>query len=182
MLVIVLLLGTSLVALYSASIGTSRQNRKTRLRNIAMSFLVMWFGGEHLAAEDDAHCAAGLCGDAVAAACGGAVRHHQLGARRWLNLGFVQIQPSEFAKIAVPLMLAWCFQQRHGHMRWHAYILGAPVLLVVPVFLIARQPDLGTALLVVAAGACVIFLAGLAWRAILALVVMGAACLRLPGL
>ncbi|NBS66005.1 MAG: rod shape-determining protein RodA [Betaproteobacteria bacterium] len=82
------------------------------------------------------------------------------GARRWLNLGFIRIQPSEVLKIAAPLMLAWYFQQREGMLRWFDFAATA-VLLMVPVWLIARQPDLGTALLVLASGGFVIFLAGL---------------------
>jgi len=175
MLVIVFLLATSLVALYSASIGIPGKI-EDQLRNIAMSFIVMWFVA-NISPQNMMRIALPAyvvtLSLLLAVALFGTIK---LGARRWLNLGFAQIQPSEFAKIAVPLMLAWYFQQRHGQLRWHAYALGA-MLLLVPVALIARQPDLGTALLVVAAGACVIFLAGLAWRAILALVAMGAACL-----
>lgn len=85
------------------------------------------------------------------------------GARRWLNLGFIRIQPSEVLKIAAPLMLAWYFQQREGALRWFDFAITA-VLLMVPVWLIARQPDLGTALLVLASGGFVIFLAGLSWK------------------
>jgi len=108
----------------------------------------------------------------VAVALFGTVK---LGARRWLHIG-VDIQPSEFMKIAMPLMLAWFFQQRAGHLRWHDYGIAA-VLLAIPVGLIVKQPDLGTALLVVAAGFCVIFLAGLAWKALIALFVAAAASL-----
>lgn len=78
------------------------------------------------------------------------------GARRWLNVGIV-IQPSEILKIAMPLMLAWWFQKREGQLRPLDYIVAA-LLLVVPVALIMKQPDLGTALLVMAAGLAVIFL------------------------
>lgn len=85
------------------------------------------------------------------------------GARRWLNLGFIRIQPSEIMKIAMPLMLAWFFQQRESALRVADYLV-AGLILLVPVGLIARQPDLGTALLVVAAGFYVIFLAGLSWK------------------
>ena len=72
------------------------------------------------------------------------------GARRWLNVGIV-IQPSEILKIAMPLMLAWWFQKREGQLRSLDFAV-ATVLLVVPVGLIAKQPDLGTAILVLAAG------------------------------
>ncbi len=81
------------------------------------------------------------------------------GARRWLNVGVV-IQPSEILKIAMPLMLAWWFQKREGQLRPFDFAV-AGLLLVVPVGLIMRQPDLGTSLLVLAAGLSVIFFAGL---------------------
>ena len=93
------------------------------------------------------------------------------GARRWLNVGIV-IQPSEILKIAMPLMLAWWFQKREGQLRPLDYIVAA-LLLVVPVALIMKQPDLGTALLVMAAGLAVIFFAGLSWKLILPPVLLG---------
>ena len=86
------------------------------------------------------------------------------GARRWINLGIV-IQPSEILKIAMPLMLAWWFQKREGQLRPLDFLVAA-VLLLIPVGLIIRQPDLGTALLVLAAGLSVIFFAGLSWKLI----------------
>ena len=94
------------------------------------------------------------------------------GATRWLNVGITQIQPSEILKIAVPLMLAWWFQKREGQLRLPDFA-AAFVLLAVPVGLIAKQPDLGTALLVLAAGLYVIFFAGLSWKLILPVMVAG---------
>ncbi|MDH4482666.1 MAG: rod shape-determining protein RodA [Rhodoferax sp.] len=87
------------------------------------------------------------------------------GARRWLNVGVV-IQPSEILKIAMPLMLAWYFQKREGQLRPLDFAVAA-VLLGIPVGLIMRQPDLGTALLVLAAGLAVIFFAGVSWKLII---------------
>jgi len=84
------------------------------------------------------------------------------GAQRWLNLGLV-IQPSEILKIAMPLMLAWWFQKREGQLRALDFVVSIGLLLL-PVGLILRQPDLGTAVLVLAAGLSVIFFAGLSWR------------------
>ncbi|MBK9395366.1 MAG: rod shape-determining protein RodA, partial [Uliginosibacterium sp.] len=84
------------------------------------------------------------------------------GARRWLNLGFVRIQPSELLKIAMPLMLAWYFQKREGALKVRDFLF-AVVLLAIPVGLIIKQPDLGTAILVLGAGFFVIFFAGLSW-------------------
>ena len=93
------------------------------------------------------------------------------GARRWINLGVV-IQPSEILKIAMPLMLAWWFQRREGQLRPLDFLVAWPLLLV-PVGLIMKQPDLGTSLLVLAAGLSVIFFAGLSWRLILPPVLLG---------
>ena len=93
------------------------------------------------------------------------------GARRWLNLG-ITIQPSEILKIAMPLMLAWWFQKREGQLRPLDFLV-AGGLLLVPVGLIVRQPDLGTAILVLAAGVSVIFFAGLSWKLILPPVLLG---------
>jgi len=93
------------------------------------------------------------------------------GAKRWLNVGVV-IQPSEILKIAVPLMLAWWFQKREGQLRPLDFAVGLG-LLAVPVGLIMKQPDLGTSLLVLAAGLAVIFFAGLSWKLILPPVLLG---------
>ncbi|MFM8691427.1 MAG: rod shape-determining protein RodA [Limnohabitans sp.] len=95
------------------------------------------------------------------------------GARRWVNIGIV-IQPSEILKIAMPLMLAWWFQKKEGQIRPLDFAV-ATVLLALPVGLIMRQPDLGTALLVLGAGLSVIYFAGLRWRWILPPVLLGLA-------
>ncbi|HYD61348.1 MAG TPA: rod shape-determining protein RodA [Noviherbaspirillum sp.] len=97
------------------------------------------------------------------------------GAQRWINVGVV-IQPSEIMKIATPLMLAWWFQKRESVIRIPEFIVAA-ILLMVPVALIMKQPDLGTALLVMASGFYVIFLAGLPWKIIIGLALAGAAFL-----
>jgi len=87
------------------------------------------------------------------------------GARRWLNLGVATIQPSELMKIGVPLMMAWYFEKHEATLTLKNYFI-ATLLLLMPVALIARQPDLGTALLISASGFYVLFLAGLSWRVI----------------
>ena len=94
------------------------------------------------------------------------------GAQRWINLGIV-IQPSEILKIAMPLLLAWCFQKREGQLRPLDFA-AAGLLLAIPVGLIMKQPDLGTSLLVLAAGLSVIFFAGLSWKLVLPPVLLGA--------
>jgi rod shape determining protein RodA len=85
------------------------------------------------------------------------------GARRWLDLGVIRFQPSEIMKLAMPLMIAWYLSLRKAPPRF-IDLLVVGVLIVVPVLLIMRQPDLGTALLVGASGLLVVFLAGLNWR------------------
>ena len=94
------------------------------------------------------------------------------GATRWLNVG-ITIQPSEIMKIAMPLMLAWWFQRREGQLRALDFAV-ALLLLVLPLGLIVKQPDLGTAILVLSAGLYVIFFAGLSWKLILPVFVVGA--------
>lgn len=91
------------------------------------------------------------------------------GARRWLDLGFIRIQPSELMKIAMPMMLAWYFQKHEAMLRLKEYVV-ATLILLVPVALIVRQPDLGTSILVFSSGFFVIFFAGLPWKVIFGLV------------
>ncbi len=86
------------------------------------------------------------------------------GAQRWLNLG-ISVQPSELAKITVPLMLAWLFRAQPLPPDWRA-LFKAVLLIGAPLALIVVQPDLGTSLLVAASGGFVIFLSGLSWKAI----------------
>ncbi len=100
------------------------------------------------------------------------------GATRWLDIGITRIQPSEIMRLALPMMLAWYFHKREGSTKPLDFMFAA-VLVIVPVGLIMKQPDLGTSLLVVAAGAYVIFFAGLPWKWIAALGVAGLAALPL---
>lgn len=84
------------------------------------------------------------------------------GAYRWLDLGVVRFQPSELLKLSVPMMVAWYLHPRQLPPSWTNLVLAA-ILIALPAALIAEQPDLGTALLVVAAGLFVIFLSGIQW-------------------
>ena len=95
------------------------------------------------------------------------------GATRWLSIGITQIQPSEILKIAMPLMLAWWFQKREGQLRVADFSIAA-ALLLLPVALVAKQPDLGTAILILASGIYVLFFAGLSWKLVLPALVLGA--------
>lgn len=96
------------------------------------------------------------------------VRLH--GAQRWLNLG-VRIQPSELCKLAVPLMIAYYFSLKSHGVKWLDYIIGL-VFILIPFALIAKQPDLGTGILVFCSGFFVLFFAGLSWRTIIIMLVL----------
>ena len=100
------------------------------------------------------------------------------GAQRWLDLGVMRFQPSEMMKLATPMMIAWFFSERALPPSYKILSIAA-LLVLVPTLLIAKQPDLGTALLVVAAGFFVIFLAGISWRLLFGLAVVGAALMPL---
>ncbi|WP_269531581.1 rod shape-determining protein RodA [Chitinimonas sp. BJYL2] len=93
------------------------------------------------------------------------------GATRWLNIGIGRIQPSELLKLAVPMMVAWYFQRHESWLQPRHYAVAAAII-GVPVLLVLKQPDLGTSLLISAAGFYALFLAGLSWRVILPLVAM----------
>jgi rod shape determining protein RodA len=173
-LVIFLLLSTGLVTMYSASIDFPGR-LEAQIRNIIVGFIVMWIAA-NVPPQTLMRLAVPLYAAGVALLVAvfmfGIIKK---GARRWLYIG-VDFQPSEIMKIAMPLMLAWFFQQRAGMLRWQSFSIAA-LLLVIPVTLILKQPDLGTALLVVAAGFYVIFLAGLSWKMLVGLAVTGIASL-----
>ncbi len=161
---VALVLAIGLLTLHSAS-GGDMSRTVSQFANIVIAFVLMWivanvplhylsrialpvyvFGLVLLVAVE-------FFGDVVN------------GARRWLDLGFTKLQPSELMKIAVPLMMAWYFDRYESVMRASNFLVGL-VLVFVPVFLIVNQPDLGTAILVAVAGIYVLFLAGLSFKAI----------------
>jgi rod shape determining protein RodA len=171
------ILTIGLITLTSAT-GDNPARFTSQIVNIAVALGVMWVGANtspqmlmRIAVPVYVTGLILLIGVAVA---GDVVN----GARRWLNLGFTRIQPSEIMKIAVPMMMAWYFHRNEETLRLRDYLV-AVVLLVVPILLIARQPDLGTALLIAAAGFFVIFLAGLSWKILITLFVGGLASLPL---
>lgn len=170
MVIMLLLLAIGLVALYSASIDVPSRVT-SQLRNIGLAFLLMWLLAS-LPTQKLMRIAVPLYAFGIALLIAvfviGVTKN---GARRWINVGVV-IQPSEIMKIAMPLLLAWYFQKREGGVRWYDYVV-AMVLLLIPVGLIAKQPDLGTAILVAAAGLYVIYLAGLSWKLILPVFLAG---------
>ena len=85
------------------------------------------------------------------------------GAQRWLNVGLFRFQPSEIMKLAVPMTIAWLLQDKILPLRFPTLVI-ALTLTIIPSALVALQPDLDTALLIVAGGFLVIFLAGISWR------------------
>lgn len=88
------------------------------------------------------------------------------GAQRWLDLGFFRFQPSEMIKLTAPMMIAWYLAEKPLPPKWkHIFIAG--IFIILPTLLIAKQPDLGTSLLVASSGAAVLFFAGLSWRFIM---------------
>jgi rod shape determining protein RodA len=91
------------------------------------------------------------------------------GAQRWLDLGFFRFQPSEMIKITTPMMIAWYLAEHSLPPKWKQLSI-AGLLIIIPTLLIAKQPDLGTSLLVASSGAGVLFFAGLSWRFILAII------------
>ena len=97
--------------------------------------------------------------------------HIGRGAQRWLSLGFVRFQPSEIMKIAVPMMVAWYLHDKPLPPNWKQ-LFPLAAIVVIPVVLVAIQPDLGTALLIASAGAFGAFFSGLRWRVIIMLLVL----------
>ncbi|WP_158934158.1 rod shape-determining protein RodA [Burkholderia sp. S171] len=167
-LIVFLLLCVGIVTLYSASLDVPGRV-EDQLRNIMLTFGLMWILA-NVPPPTLMRFAVPLytIGMAllIAVATFGLTRK---GAKRWLNVGVV-IQPSEIMKIAMPLMLAWYFQRREGGIRWWDYIVGF-IILILPVAIIAKQPDLGTAVLVFAAGLFVIYFAGLSFKLIVPVLV-----------
>lgn len=100
------------------------------------------------------------------------------GSTRWLNLGIVRLQPSEIMKIGLPMTVAWFFQRYESKLTWYHYLV-ALVIILIPGVLILKQPDLGTATLIMASGMFVIFFAGLPWKALFAAIVLFVSALPL---
>ena len=172
---VLVLCAIGLAVMYSA--GHDYGNRfADHARNMALAFIVM-FALAQVPPQKLMRLAPPLYALGVALLVATAVFGvTKKGATRWLNVGVV-IQPSEILKIAMPLMLAWWFQRREGQLRLLDFAI-AGVLLLLPVALVVKQPDLGTAILILSSGLYVIFFAGLSWRLIvpvLALAVVGVA-------
>lgn len=171
------LLLVGLITLYSAS-GESLPRVGAQLANIFVAIVIMW-----LAANIPHHYLQRLAlpvylfGLALLF-CVWGFGERVNGAQRWLHIGVTRIQPSELMKVAVPMVLAWYFDRYEAVLKLRDFAVAA-VMLLVPVLLIAKQPDLGTALLIAAAGFYVIFLAGLSWKILVGLLVAALSSLPL---
>jgi rod shape determining protein RodA len=158
------LVGVGLVTLFSAA-DQSMARVTTQLMSLGFALLLMWVVA-NVPPQTLARVAVPLYVVGVLMLVGVALFGVVVnGSRRWLNLGIVRIQPSELMKVALPLMLAWYFQKFEGRINWKDFAI-AGVLIALPAYLIKRQPDLGTALLITASGFYVLFLAGLSWKII----------------
>jgi rod shape determining protein RodA len=167
------IVGVGLVTLFSAA-DQSVTRVTSQATSLSFAIVLMWIFA-NIAPQTLARAAVPLYVLAVAMLVGVALFGVVVnGSRRWLNLGVARFQPSELMKIALPLMLAWYFQKFEGRIGWKDFVFAA-ILIVVPVYLIKRQPDLGTALLIAASGFYVLFLAGLSWKVIVGLAAAAAA-------
>ena len=129
-IILFLIMSIGIVTLYSAGIAFPGRV-EDQLRNIVIAFLVMWIAA-NVPPQTLMRIAVPLYVAGVslliAVAVFGIIKN---GSRRWINLGMV-VQPSEIMKIAMPLMLAWYFQQREGHLRWREFIVAALILIFSP--------------------------------------------------
>jgi len=165
-----LLMLTGLIVLYSAT-GGNTIKMVSQLINMTIALIVMWTVA-NIPLQTIMRIALPLYLFGIALLIGVALfgEIHN-GARRWLNLGITRVQPSELLKIAVPLMMAWYLDKVGLILRWRNHGVAALILLL-PVLLIARQPDLGTSILILASGFYILFLAGISWRILAALAIM----------
>jgi rod shape determining protein RodA len=175
LLLAVLMLGAiGLVAMYSAGYdhGTRfRDHGRNMLLALGVLFVVAQVPPQRLQQLAVPLYLAGVA-LLVATALFGITRK---GATRWLALGPLVMQPSEVVKIAMPLMMAWWFQKREGQLQLADFVVAA-IILLVPVAVVAKQPDLGTALLILFSGVYVMFFAGLSWRVVVPTLAVLALC------
>ena len=175
MVTLMVLAALSLAVVFSAS-GQSMDRALGQARNFAVALVVLWVAAnippQQLMRLAIPIYIAGL-GLLISVALFGEIRN---GARRWLNLGFATIQPSEILKIGVPLLLAWYFHRKEAGLNIRDYVIGG-LIVMIPTALIMRQPDLGTSVLIFSSGFFVIFLAGLSWKLLVTAGVAGLAAL-----
>jgi len=159
------LLGAGLMILYSAGDQSSALMVRQLTRMAAAFFVLLFLANVHPDRMRDFSYwvyGAGLVLLIAVLAFG----HEGKGAQRWLDLGFFRFQPSEIMKLAVPLLVATYLAERPLAPSISRLII-ALVMVIVPSLLIAKQPDLGTSLLIASSGLIVIFLSGISWRIII---------------
>jgi rod shape determining protein RodA len=174
-----LVIGLSLIAAYGLIVlySASGQSLPTVLRTVArlllgaIAMLLLARVNPNFLRRASPWLYAAGCALLVVVAAIGRTR---MGAQRWLDLGLFRFQPSELMKLAVPMMCAWYLHERPLPPAWTVLaVLG--VMILLPVGLVAVEPDLGTAALIAVAGALVIVLAGLRLRVILGMLALAAA-------
>ncbi len=167
------IVGVGLITLFSAA-DQSMARMTSQLASLGFAVLLMWVVA-NTPPQTLSRAAVPLYVLAIALLIGVAFFGTMVnGSRRWLNLGIARFQPSELMKVALPLMLAWYFQKFEGRIGWKDFAFAA-LLIAVPVYLIKRQPDLGTSLLIGASGFYILYLAGLSWKIIVGLVAIAGA-------
>lgn len=179
MATLVVLGALSLAVVFSAS-GQSVDRTLGQARNFAFALIVLWVAANVPPQQ--------LMRLAIPIYIGGLLLllgveffgFSRNGAKRWLNLGVITIQPSEIMKIGVPLILAWYFHRKEEGLAFKDFLV-AGLILIVPTVLIQKQPDLGTAILIFSSGFFVIFLAGLSWRVITITSISGIVALPIVG-
>lgn len=173
---LIVLAALSMTVVFSASGGVTFDRSMGQLRNFGVALVAMWIVAnippQQLMRLAIPVYVIGLT-LLIGVALFGEIRN---GARRWLHIGIIVIQPSEIMKIGVPLLLAWFFHRKEEGLALKDYAV-AGLMLMIPVGLVFKQPDLGTSIMIFASGFFVIFLAGLSWKVILGFAVAGAAAL-----
>lgn len=177
MIAFVVLAAISLTVVFSAS-GGNADRVLGQARNFSIALMVMWVIA-NIAPQTLMRFAipvyvTGL----ILLICVAGFGEYRNGAKRWLHVGFISIQPSEMMKIGMPLLLAWYFHRKEGALSIKDYVIAA-LMLIVPTALVQQQPDLGTAVLIFSAGFFVIFFSGLSWKLLIACAISAAATLPL---
>lgn len=166
MFAIIALIAFSMVVLYSAS-GQHADMLFNKLVHTALAFSVMLVMAQFSPSFYARWAPPAFLVCIILLLCVMVFGHIGKGAQRWLDLGFIKFQPSEFLKIVMPMTVA-AFMDRHPLPPRLAHVTIALALVLIPTLLIAEQPDLGTAILVAVSGIFVIFLAGINWWLIIA--------------
>ncbi|MCL2831094.1 MAG: rod shape-determining protein RodA [Betaproteobacteria bacterium] len=176
-LIVCLLAGIGMMSVYSATYD--HNNRLfSQMGNMAFGFAVMWIVAQIPPQKLLRFAVPLYLFGLILLLCVWIFGIKVKGATRWLDIGIARVQPSELMKIAAPLMLAWFFHHFQERLSARHFLI-AFILLAIPFLMIARQPDLGTAILVGAAGFYVIFFAGLSWRALFGMIALVAASMPL---